>query len=66
MKKRIKKERIVRFHENGDENEIKIKTKVPSKWLFVDRETGHVWRWDEKKERFSSVLGYKMDKEYMT
>jgi len=24
---------------------IKIHTRVPSKWRFVDLETGHVWRW---------------------
>lgn len=27
--------------------EIKIDTKVPSKWRFVDLETGDVWWWDE-------------------
>ena len=25
---------------------ITIKTRVPSKWRFVDQETGEVWRWD--------------------
>lgn len=28
---------------------ITISTKVPTKWLFVDRETGDVWRWEDGK-----------------
>jgi hypothetical protein len=25
-----------------------ITSRVPSKWRFVDLETGNIWRWDEK------------------
>jgi hypothetical protein len=28
---------------------ISITTHVPSKWLFVDRETGDVWKWGEEQ-----------------
>lgn len=31
---------------------IVIETRVPSKWRFVDLETGDVWRWDELLGRF--------------
>jgi len=27
--------------------EMTIRSRVPSKWRFVDLETGDVWRWDE-------------------
>ena len=31
---------------------ITISTRVPSKWRFVDLETGEIWRWDEGKAQF--------------
>src|SRR5262245_13602567 len=34
------------------EIKISISTKVPSKWRFVDLETGDVWRWMEKENKF--------------
>lgn len=30
---------------NGTFNELTIRTRVPSKWRFVDLETGEVWKW---------------------
>jgi len=27
---------------------IGIETRVPSKWRFVDQETGDIWKWDDK------------------
>jgi|APIni6443716594_1056825.scaffolds.fasta_scaffold00024_33 hypothetical protein len=34
---------------------IKIETKVPSKWRFVDLETGDVWAWSEKLGAFTGA-----------
>jgi len=31
---------------------IEINSKVPSKWRFVDLETGDIWKWDEVKGTF--------------
>lgn len=40
------------------DQEIILRTKVPGKWLFVDTETGDVWRWkDGKFVRASDVDG---------
>lgn len=36
--------------------EITIKTRVPSKWRFVDLETGDVWKWDELENKFKKPL----------
>lgn len=35
---------------------ITIRTRVPSKWLFVDQETGHIWRWDQLRETFTAAM----------
>jgi hypothetical protein len=32
--------------------DITIRTRVPSKWRFVDQETGEVWRWDYDQRTF--------------
>lgn len=29
--------------------ELRIQTHLPTKWLFVDQETGDVWRWNPEK-----------------
>jgi hypothetical protein len=29
--------------------EMTIRSKCPSKWRFVDGETGEVWKWDEER-----------------
>lgn len=42
-------------HEHPTPVEILIRTKVPSKWRFVDLETGDVWQWDELHGAFSRV-----------
>jgi hypothetical protein len=39
--------RRVAWPEHKDLVSITISTHVPSKWLFVDRETGDVWKWVE-------------------
>ena len=35
--------------------QISIRTKAPSKWRFVDLETGDVWRWDEYNGTYQHV-----------
>lgn len=35
---------------------IDITTRVPSKWRFVDQETGDIWKWDDEKGRLISAL----------
>lgn len=30
-----------------------IETRVPSKWRMVDKETGDVWRWDDKESKWT-------------
>lgn len=34
---------------------ITLNTRVPSKWRFVDLETGEVWRWDQALGQFRQV-----------
>ena len=36
--------------------ELKIRTRVPSKWRLVDLETGDVWRWASPQERAQLML----------
>jgi hypothetical protein len=31
---------------------IQIETLVPSKWRFVDQETGNIWKWDVMNNKF--------------
>ena len=42
--------RAVVFDARPDITEITIRTHCPDKWLFIDRETGDVWRWDERRK----------------
>jgi len=38
---------------------IRIETNVPSKWRFVDLETGDVWRWDENYWGYGEKGGFR-------
>jgi hypothetical protein len=33
--------------------EMTIRSLVPSKWRFVDLETGDIWKWDTEKKAFT-------------
>lgn len=37
--------RVTKWSESSGIVNITISTRVPTKWLFVDRETGDVWKW---------------------
>lgn len=63
MAKKTKIEALVRLHGQFAKWEkerqahkkpvdMTISSRVPSKWRFVDLETGDIWKWDEKKGRF--------------
>lgn len=34
---------------------LTVQTRVPSKWRLVDKETGDVWRWDDKESKWISA-----------
>lgn len=40
---------------------ITIDTHLPTKWRFVDLETGHVWRWARPEERSFPGQTFKQD-----
>lgn len=40
--------------------DMTISSKVPSKWRFVDMETGQVWKWDEERETFTAARDLRM------
>lgn len=40
---------------NGPVVELVVRTRVPSKWLLVDRETGERWEWREGTWKRSAV-----------
>lgn len=43
---------------HGKPIKMEISSKVPSKWRFVDLETGDIWKWDEARGTFiSATLG---------
>lgn len=44
---------MTKFKHEDDLSEITINTHVPSKWRFVDLETGDVWEFDKDKPRGS-------------
>ena len=44
--------RTVNFNYVEDLEKIIIETHCPGKWLFVDRETGDVWKWDSEIKKF--------------
>lgn len=41
--------------------EMTINSKCPDKWLFVDLETGDIWRWDMTPGQFRRAEPHKVD-----
>lgn len=35
--------------------EMTIRSRVPSKWRFVDLETGDIWRYDQERGTFTAA-----------
>lgn len=54
LKEKIAKER----ESNGSLVSITIKSHVPSKWRFVDLETGDIWKWDDNTLKHGGDLDY--------
>ena len=48
LKKQLYNRERERNREKGVTHKITIETRVPSKWRFVDLETGDVWLWNGK------------------
>lgn len=54
------KRTLAKFDAERDKNrgagrlvKLVIETRVPSKWRMVDKETGDVWRWNDKESKWT-------------